>query len=271
MDEPYRFELIKNKNGIFDDSIGATYIIHLENNGRYEHIMDQLSKYKPSKNVYILFNKGYKKSKKADFITGSTLDLIDAYLTIFKHSIEHEYNNILILEDDFIFDKMVNLAAPEINRFINSELSGSFFYFLGCLPYMSSDFSGKHRKVINSAAAHAIIYSNGFIKDTLRIEQESLLDWDLYLWSNSNKYMYDEPLCYQTFPATENSKNWGSFNVTSRFFGSMMYDMISFVVDEDRPEIGFKFLYERHTKVPKDSILSIPFLSGISSIAPFLK
>ena len=36
----------------------ATYIIHLENNGRYKNIEKELKKYHPTNIVHSLFNKG---------------------------------------------------------------------------------------------------------------------------------------------------------------------------------------------------------------------
>jgi hypothetical protein len=103
--KPYRFKKKIFNDGFLNNSVDATYIIHLENNGRYNHIQEQLSEYHPTNIVYILFNKGYKKSKKKYFINKTCLDLIDACLKIFKHAEIHNYNNILILEDDFIFSK----------------------------------------------------------------------------------------------------------------------------------------------------------------------
>ena len=88
----YEFEMIKMNDGMFDESVDATYIIHLVNNGRYEHIMEQLSKYHPTSTVYILMNKGYKNAVKQPFITNSSLDLVDAFITVFKHA--KKYNNI---------------------------------------------------------------------------------------------------------------------------------------------------------------------------------
>ena len=36
--EPYKFQKIKFNYGILNNSVDATYIIHLEGNGRYDHI-----------------------------------------------------------------------------------------------------------------------------------------------------------------------------------------------------------------------------------------
>ena len=54
--------------GILDNSVDATYIIHLKHNGRYEHIQEQLKEYHPTKTVYIVYNEGFKKCEKNSLI-----------------------------------------------------------------------------------------------------------------------------------------------------------------------------------------------------------
>ena len=57
----YNLKLSEYNNGIFDKSIDATYIIFLEGNkNRYNNIKKELKKNKPTKKVYILYNKGFK-------------------------------------------------------------------------------------------------------------------------------------------------------------------------------------------------------------------
>lgn len=50
----YRFELITYKSGILDKTVDATYIIHLENNGRLQNIQNQLSNYHLSKILFYM-------------------------------------------------------------------------------------------------------------------------------------------------------------------------------------------------------------------------
>ena len=76
----YTFKKIKYNKGLLDNAVDATYIIHLEGNGRYDDIMNQLESYHPTKEVYIIFNKGYKKCSKDDRITLPAHDLTDAFL-----------------------------------------------------------------------------------------------------------------------------------------------------------------------------------------------
>jgi hypothetical protein len=114
----YTFTELNFDCGFLDDSCDVTYILHLEGNGRLGNIYDQLSKYKPTKKVIILFNKGYKKCNKKLKEYNSRYDLIDAFITIFNNA--KNYNNILILEDDFIFsDKILDKSITnDINQFI---------------------------------------------------------------------------------------------------------------------------------------------------------
>ena len=59
----YRFELLEFNDWLFEN-VDATYILHLEGNGRLDHIHDQLKTYHPTKKVYLVYNKGYKKCHK---------------------------------------------------------------------------------------------------------------------------------------------------------------------------------------------------------------
>ena len=93
MNNPYFFTKLTFNEGSFDNSIDATYIIHLEGSQqRYENILYQLTKFVPTKTVYILFNKGMK--YKSSYINTTAKDLVDCYIAIFKHNVK---NNILVL------------------------------------------------------------------------------------------------------------------------------------------------------------------------------
>ena len=118
----YTFKELNFNCGFLDDSCDITYIVHLEGNGRLENIYNQLSTYQPTKKVIILFNKGYKKCNKKLKEYIPRYDLIDCYITVFNHA--KNYNNILILEDNFIFsDKILdNNITNDINIFIFSRL-----------------------------------------------------------------------------------------------------------------------------------------------------
>jgi len=107
----YRFQKITFSNGLLQNCVDATYVIHLENNGRYENIITQLDKFPITKMNFILLNKGYLNCKKDEYIDTPPKDLVDSYLTIFKHANQQKYRNILILEDDYFFNEEINLVV----------------------------------------------------------------------------------------------------------------------------------------------------------------
>lgn len=204
------------KEYIYDDQIftnvDATYIIHLEGNGRLQNIENQLEKYHPSKKTYILFNKGYKKCKKEEYINSPSKDLIDAFYTIFKDANSKNYNNILILEDDFIFDDKIKdkVNRQNIDDFLGDNSSETFVYYLGAITYLQSGMNDTNNRLYLSTGTHGCIYSKKCIDYFLdKVDQKSIADWDIFLnFGSIPRYKYYTPLCYQTFPDTDNSRSW---------------------------------------------------------------
>jgi hypothetical protein len=202
----YRFEKIEFINGLLD--LDATYVIHLENNGRLDHIKSQLNEFHPTKLVYILYNKGYKKCNKDAYIDKPPLDLVDAFLYIFKDAQEKNYKNILILEDDFIFNKKIKdkKVQQHIMNFINNK--NYDIYALGILPGIQRAYDNNTSICVIGGTTHALIYSRNYINKVLQEDKRKIIDWDLYTRNTFRRYIYNEPLCYQTFPETENQKYW---------------------------------------------------------------
>ena len=243
--EPYKFKKISFNDGILNESVDATYIIHLENNGRYNRIQEQLEEYHPTNNVYILFNKGYKNSIKKSFINNPSLDLVDAFLEIFKHAKKKNYNNILILEDDFIFSKKIKDLEHinNINNIIKKLDDTDFMYLLGCIPYLQLPYDFNNYIVL-STGMHAVIYSKENRIRTLNKNQISIKDWDIFNNQNINRIMYHIPLCYQLFPETENSKVWGKENSKLVHYASKIIQKIFKLFNLDKSvEPGTSILY----------------------------
>jgi hypothetical protein len=209
--ECYKLKEYKFNNPIFN-SIDATYIIHLEGNGRLNSIDEQLKNYHPTKTVYILFNKGFKKCKKSIHINKPPLDLIDAFFQCFKDANSKNYNNILILEDDFIFDKKIlnREHSNRIDNFLEEKNKNDqiYIYYLGTVTYLQSTIGHYHNRLFFSTGAHSCIYPKSFIDYILNINQKTINDWDIYINFNFLRYKYYTSICYQTFPETENLKYW---------------------------------------------------------------
>lgn len=248
----YRFEKYEYNNieePIFENTVDATYIIHLENNGRLDNIKLQLSKFKPTDTTYICFNKGYKNCKKKEFITNAPYDLIDAFLTVFNHAEIMNYNNILILEDDFIFSEEIKKKEhiDNINYFLIINKHKIFHYYLGCLPIMLIPYDYYNYRNV-STACHSVIYSRKYIKHILSIDQKTITDWDLYngIKLLKYKYCYYKPLCYQLIPETENSKEWGKntiFKNYANIYNKLVMSIFKKLDMDKKPEPGFTYFY----------------------------
>jgi hypothetical protein len=241
---------MNNNDIIFNKTIDATYVIHLEGNGRYESVIKQLNDYHLTNDVYILYNKGFKKCKKTDNIVYPADDLIDAFFQIFKHANENNYENILILEDDFILDSKIKNKnhINNINDFLIKKKGKSFIYYIGCIPFLSLpsvDIKNTYYNIL-STGTHSVIYSKKYreklIHDYNNINY--IKDWDIinHLYS-LDKYMYYTPICYQLFPETENKKTWGgNFKITQ--FLSYIPKSIIYVLGLDKNiEPGYSIIY----------------------------
>jgi hypothetical protein len=238
----YEEERIESEHeGFLDRSCGVTYIIHLENNGRYERIRDQMKMFPTTNIMIILHNKGYKdkhKNKhkykhkdnycqKDERITTPFQDLMDAFFTIFKHAQQNfPDQNILILEDDFQFISQryhSELIKKEVNEFINQHKEERMIYSLGLVPMISSVSlfgSDSHRCSYFKLATHSIIYTPVTIKYLLSNyfpQNEKLFlnlpmmyqDWDLFLEKERRitKFYYHVPICIQRIYLTENASS----------------------------------------------------------------
>jgi len=225
----------------------------LEGNGRMENIESQLAKHPPTEKVYLLVNKGFKKCKKKKHIDKPPLDLIDAFYTVFKEARIKRYDNILILEDDFFFDEEAEVCAKDVDDFLydcahrNRE---KYIYYLGAIPFLQTDFGGKHPSLLLSMGTHACIYSKGMIDTILnKVDQLDLTDWDTFLnfsiYTVGNKYKYRHSLCYQLFPETENQKHWVCSDFICYFLRKAQLDQTvypGYEISETAARFVFRFL-----------------------------
>ena len=247
----YNFEKLDYKSGLFDETVDATYIIHLEGNGRYDNILKQLEEYKPTKSVFILLNKGFKCSKKG--INSPSADLTDCYLQIFKHAKKQNLNNILILEDDFIFNKKVKdqVHIKNVNEFLTSKGSDNFIYILGAIPWFLVPYNSYNYRVLCLSGTHCIVYSKAHRDDYLLnfSNKQIVTDWDVnYNINFTPRFIYYTPLCYQLFTDTENSRDSKFSNKYVAFASNMVrffnYNIVYRILGLDKnPEPGFSILY----------------------------
>ena len=208
----YRFaRKVFTHGGLLDRCVDATYIIHLESDiERMNQVTAQLELFQPTRTVYIVYNKGFSNCEKNLHENTPPIDLVDAFITVFKDANEKGFNNILILEDDFIFDERIKNpeVCQSICHFMSNHGNEPFVYLLGCLPMIQLPYSYEHRLAVCKAGTHAAIYSKGAQTQILETDQKQITDWDVYTNMNIRQYMFKDPLCYQLFPQTENQKHW---------------------------------------------------------------
>ena len=244
----YHFKKITYSHGLLDETVDATYIIHLEGNGRYDDILNQLEQFQPTKVVYIVFNKGYKKCQKNKNIKLPAHDLVDAFLDIFKHSTNpiQNYNNILILEDDYFFNEKITQETNLTNicTFLNNHKNEDFQYLLGCIPIIKIPCSLdlNHFRSIISLGMHATIYSQKNREKLLSVDKK-IEDWDIYNCIYSRRYTYKEALCFQLFPETENSKYWGESNYILYLLANILKSIFKMLNLHEQIEPGYSFFY----------------------------
>ena len=82
------------------------------------------------------------------------------------------------------------------------------------------------------------------MENTLLIK-DTIQDWDVHfaLWSASAKYIYYKPLCYQLFPATENSKNWGRESGWLLLFVPLIRFILQALLLDKQAQPGFDVVY----------------------------
>ena len=138
----------------------------------------------------------------------SSIDLIDANLYIIKDAYNKNYKNILILEDDFIFNEKIKDKTVQKNvmNFINKN--NYDIYSLGFLPFLQKVYDNNTSICLIGAGMHACIFSRKCINKILQVDKTKITDWDYFTGTKFTRYMYNEPLCYQLLPQTENQNAW---------------------------------------------------------------
>jgi len=237
----YTFEKRNYNQGILNNFVDATYILTMDNSPRIVNINKELEKIIPTKIVYIVYNKGFKNCKKILTEQIAPYDLSDAYFNTINHSLNNNYNNILVLEDDFIFCDKINDTniLNEIKYYFKENENTEFYFNLGPIPFIfyPSLFSNTYRGYFTTVS-HAIIY-NKKLQENLKLKgtTNNIMHWDYFLTTNYKHYFYKFPLCYQTFPQTNNKIYWESYFPNVNLF-------LRYIKLDIQPEPGFTIIYK---------------------------
>lgn len=249
----YHFEKrVYNMEGFFDNFVDATYILTMTTSKRKEEWENQIRTYTPTKTIYIVYNQGFKKCTKNLPLQIPPLDLIDSNIQVMNHAIQNRYKNILVLEDDFIFDEEVKnpKVAQDIESVFNKNKNTKFYYSLGIIPvgiYPSLLTDNTLRSWL-SFVSHANIYPIETCIDIIKNKKYlKSINWDNFLLIYKN-YFYITPLCYQIFPETENRKYWtvnndGKFNIISYFNDYCINSIHKILKLDEKYQPGFSIIY----------------------------
>lgn len=210
------YEYINFDNGILDNIIDAVYVITLEKSDRFTNIYTQLNDLKLCKTNIIQINKRYNEHYNPSLYAQNSMShLLYNNIQIFKHSNKYNYNNILILEDDFIFDASIKNQSVinHFEDFINKNKNFNLIY-LGNTPIIINPFSnsyfinaylnGQAHSIIYSKKARNIVYNNYKNKNYTWIHLHDI--W--YNFILNKRYYYYKNICYQVLTNTENKSLW---------------------------------------------------------------
>tara|TARA_B110000858_G_scaffold190706_1_gene239046 strand:+ start:3358 stop:4128 length:771 start_codon:yes stop_codon:yes gene_type:complete len=214
MDICYSFYKLENLGcGYFDDSIETVFVIVCcfhNNYYRYNDVVQKIKTQRIHKNCIIVRNKGYKNCNKSLTVTNSTYDLSHAVKTICEYA--RNMKNILILEDDFFFDKQ---RLEDSHKSINNFLKFQAFdiYSFGSATYLCNPFN-VHQRCVGLHSSAAFVYSlrgrKRFIENYEANEGKVCADLWTYSYPTYLFYRYYIPICYQLFNETENKKVWAN-------------------------------------------------------------
>jgi len=214
------YKYINFENGLLDNIIDAVYIITLENSSRINDVYIQINDLRLCKRNIVQINKRYTEYYNNNLYKQTTYyHLLYNNIEIFKHANTNNYNNILVLEDDFIFTNNIkcNKTIKDLQYFINNTKFN--LIYLGNIPiiYIPIKYDNFYYVIFNGQA-HSIIYSkNGrdiIINQYNKNKNIKYLTYEHHdMWYNSfinNRYFYYKPICYQVLENTENSISWNN-------------------------------------------------------------
>tara|TARA_B100002052_G_scaffold255083_1_gene245087 strand:- start:2531 stop:3361 length:831 start_codon:yes stop_codon:yes gene_type:complete len=234
----YTHKILNYNKGIFDKVVDVTYIITMDDSfERHKNIFNELEKHHPTKEVIIIYNKGFKNIKKSDNCGEIDISYKDlTYTIMYIFSISENKNNILILEDDYIFNsKIRSTDIDSITNFFMKKKPN--IYSLGSVNILSSPLPFCHKRLYIKGGTHAMIYSKigrSILQKQFETCKDITQDIDTLTCFQSKTYGYYKNIYAQTFSRTDNRDNWGkhiSYMSTSTIVRCMIIIINIFEMD----------------------------------------
>ena len=197
--ECYSFKLIHETDNPYLKNVDISIVLTMKNSSRTfnDPVLLSLARY-----TYLQINKGYKNCNKPG-VDSIRSDVIHAHKNICKNTVN--YNNVIIFEDDAEYNyKYSTDEFKSIDDFIYNNTFN--LYSLGNVSINVPSLADHREIFIGFGGSHAIIYSpKGRLK--LIYASGNMIDLDL-ISSIDLKYKHKNPLVCQTFPDTEQKKEW---------------------------------------------------------------
>jgi len=245
----YRHERISTHNKydsqIIFPNVDMTYVLIMVGSKHEERVRRQLEDYPFTRNIYLQWNYGFRNCNKHIINQNTKYDISDAYMIAFNDAIQHNYNRILILEEDFVINGMTNIDIKNIYDFL--EIYNPEILTLGSILMSSSDeyyLNNNFLKITNKAGNHAMIYNNNvFYKIYLQLYTKTV-SIDTITNRVGNIYSYKIPLIIQLVSKTENMNTWCSNKITA-FFCAFAIWLLG-LDNEKRYKKAYKFIHDIH-------------------------
>lgn len=248
----YRHEKIsthnKYDNQIIFPNVDMTYVLIMVGSKHEERVRRQLEDYPFTRNIYLQWNYGFRNCSKHLAKQQTDSDLSDAYMIAFSHAIQHNYERILILEDDFVVNGITNMDKKNIYDFL--EIYNPEILTLGSVILKSSDkyyLNNNFLQIHYKNGTHAMIYN----KDTINKLYIKLYNEKIDIDNLTNKlykiYSYKLPLIIQLFPKTENRSNWPFKNKFQQLFSNFIIWILG-LDNEKRYKKTYKLINDIHFK-----------------------
>lgn len=228
-----------NKPGALDDFVDCTYVITLESSTqRHQSLYAQLEQYKPTRHIRVCKFKSFKQVRKPFLVEQNPAnDILWSHYCVFKDALKQNYSTILVLEDDFIFNR--RLLDPQVHNnikdFVQSQQPTTLFtYSLGSIPFFISSYNYNYSAMqMIGGGVHAMIHPRQTIakcaslietlfQERRHVDIEDILNYTI------PRYNYKDPLCCQLFTETDNFKEFWGKGVFAQIFFRIIFKVFGF-------------------------------------------
>lgn len=216
-----RDEVFTFSDPVLFPSIPVTYIITMEGSDRYDNVLSEIHRYKPTRNVVIVHHKPLSDCARPKWVTKVSHDLWNNNITIAKRDVNIP---MLVLEDDVQFLPAVYDYAEHIDNVIANDRCE--VYSLGACSTFSYQSSSKDITILLGGASQAFLFSksgrqrlvqeysddSSYKSDIITHVKYIGIPWlhDLEIYYMFNVLAPIRPCAVQRFPMTENQKEWNN-------------------------------------------------------------